>query len=329
LTVSDGTARCAYCGAGYPVSERGVLYLIQSKSEQNAYFDQIYAEGHLDKVGQLTENSSHPYAGTIDAAVRCLSLCGYNLSVPIDELSILDVGSGAGRMAAGLLQCQQLRSCRIHAFDISSPGLEMLAAFAASVSSSNQLEISVQDANEMRFEPGSFDVIVGSSVLHHFENVSTFLSDCRRILRPGGAMTFGEPFAVGYGLGVAALIIAQRQLGTEYPALEDLYGDLKLRITNRPEILANLVDKHLFFQRSFLSMIQKAGFGDVEFVPLASREFYRDSFIHELLAEREISDPLLAATANEIYRTMFELFDGDHFEDSLAAFIQVLSSTDE
>jgi len=52
------------------------------------------------------------------------------------------------------------------------------------------LEMSVQDASQMRFAPESFDIVIGSSVLHHFDDVEKFLIDCRKILKPGGAAVF-------------------------------------------------------------------------------------------------------------------------------------------
>jgi 2-polyprenyl-3-methyl-5-hydroxy-6-metoxy-1,4-benzoquinol methylase len=50
--------------------------------------------------------------------------------------------------------------------------------------------MSVQDASQMRFAPESFDIVIGSSVLHHFDDVEKFLIDCRKILKPGGAAVF-------------------------------------------------------------------------------------------------------------------------------------------
>ncbi len=184
--------------------------------------------------------------------------------------------------------------------------------------------MSVQSAESIVFEDGCFDYIIGSSALHHFDNVEGFLRDCRRVLKLGGAATFGEPFAVGYALGAAFLTIAQKQLGTEHAAINSLYRDISDRMKGSKEFLSRLVDKHLFLQSSFLEMARRAGFSGVDFVPLASRDYYRDYFIRELFLERGGSDPRLVEVANEMYKVAFDLFDTDSFGHSIAAFIQVV-----
>ncbi len=183
----------------------------------------------------------------------------------------------------------------------------MLAAFLNTLTTSNRVEMSIQNAGSMLFEAESFDFIIGSSVLHHFDDVQGFLIDCRRALTHRGVATFGEPFAVGYGLGGAALFLAQRRLGTSYRAITELYNDLSVRVKGPQKWDRNWWTNTCSCTQTFLAMARRAGFKDVEFIPLASREFYREHFIDELLAERGICDPLLSRTANEIYRAVFDI----------------------
>ena len=65
---------------------------------------------------------------------------------------------------------------------------------------------------------------------------------------------------MGYGIGAAALMIAQKQLGTNYKRIPDLYSDLVVRVTGSLEAKSRLVDKHLFFEPTFLTMARQAGF---------------------------------------------------------------------
>jgi ubiquinone/menaquinone biosynthesis C-methylase UbiE len=316
--------RCDHCAIAHPMSPAGVIDFAQKKTEQSAFFDTTYASGHLHKIDELNETSLQTYQNSVGLSLEYLKMCGRDPARPLENLSVLDVACGAGWVTAGLLQHPAIRNCRLHAFDISPHGPESLARFQRTLEPANCLEMSVQDAAQMSFAPESFDIVIGSSVLHHFDDVETFLIDCRRILKPGGAAVFGEPFAIGYALGVAALMIAQRQLGTHHQALEDLYTDIGYRIKSPPQLLANLIDKHLFFQSSFLELAQHVGFAKVQFISLSSRDYYRDHFIEELLSERSISDPQLASVANEIYRTTFDLFDSETFIHSAAAFIQIV-----
>jgi hypothetical protein len=119
-------------------------------------------------------------------------------------------------------------------------------------------------------------------------------------------------------------MVAQKQLGTRHQAIDDMYNDIGYRIKSPPALLANLIDKHLFFQSSFLEVAQRAGFANVRFLSTSSREYYRDFFVEELLSERAISDPLLTELANRIYRSFFDLFDSESFIHSTAAFIQIV-----
>jgi len=199
----------------------------------------------------------------------------------------------------------------------------MLAKYVETVESTNAVEMSVQDANQMVFEDGTFDLVLGSSVLHHFSDVPAFLSKCRKILKPGGKAVFGEPFAFGYGLALGALMVAQRQLGVQYDGIDAAYKDIVYRVQH-PDQVEILVDKHLFFHSSFLSMALSAGFSDVTFTSPAPRWFYKDRFIGQLMAERGVSDPALLARANEIYSAFFEVFDAESYGESVAAFVQVV-----
>jgi len=217
-----------------------------------------------------------------------------------------------------------VKRCRFHACDISHDGLAMLAAFERGQDSTNALERSVQNAEQMTFGDGSFDFVIGSSVLHHFHDVKAFLWRCRRILASSGVATFGEPFAVGYGIGSAILMIAQKQLRINHDSIGALYSDMLVRVAGPPEGRSKLVDKHLFFQSTFMTMAREAGFSQVEFHAVASREFYRESFIDELLMERGVRDKALARVAKDLYRIVFEIFDADSYAHSLSAFNQIV-----
>ncbi len=314
MLLSDSVARCRACGIEHS-TEMDVIRFTTEKTEQNAHFDAIY---------DAVEDANHGYKSRATLAQTYLTLCGCDLSQGLEGASILDVASGTGWVTAGLLLHPNIRKCKFHAFDVSPSGLQQLARFEKTVSTSNALEISVQDAEAMLFDRQIFDFVIGSSVLHHFSDPERFLADCRLILKDGGVATFGEPFALGYGLGAVALMLAQKQLRTKHHAVTAFYDDLSIRIKGPDQVLAKLVDKHLFFRSAFIDMARRAGFSAVECVPLASREFYRECFIDELLTERGISDAALSRTANEIYRMIFDLFDAPSYGHSIAAFQQLV-----
>jgi len=324
LRFNAATARCKHCDAAYPVSPTGVIRFNKETTEQNAYFDNLYRAGHAHARDKFQEDHTGAFNNSIERAEVYLKLAGFDVKHPIEHLSILDVACGSGWVTAGLLQNKNVLNCRFHAFDISPDGPEMLARFTRSVKSSNRLELSIQNAEAMTFGDATFDVIIGSSVLHHFDAFESFLSDCRRILKPGGVAIFGEPFAIGYGLGAAALLIAQRQLGTHHELVENFYKDITFRNKSPRELLRNLVDKHLFFQSTFVQLAQQIGFSSVNFIAPNPRESCREHFIDELLRERGISDGRLAELATNIYGIIFDVLDADSFVHSMSPFMNVV-----
>jgi hypothetical protein len=71
-------------------------------------------------------------------------------------------------------------------------------------------------------------------------------------------------------------------------------------------------------------MARQAGFSEADYIPFSSREFYREWFIAELLAEGGIRDQALAKTAKEIYRILFDIYDADTYAHSVSAFNQIV-----
>ena len=47
------------------------------------------------------------------------------------------------------------------------------------------------------YESGTFDVVIHSDTLEHIQNPVHALRECRRVLRPGGALCFTVPVIVG------------------------------------------------------------------------------------------------------------------------------------
>lgn len=53
------------------------------------------------------------------------------------------------------------------------------------------------NAEELDFFPQTFDLVIGSAVLHHLLNPGLTIEGCARILKPGGHAIFFEPFENG------------------------------------------------------------------------------------------------------------------------------------
>jgi acyl transferase domain-containing protein/NADPH:quinone reductase-like Zn-dependent oxidoreductase/SAM-dependent methyltransferase/acyl carrier protein len=106
-------------------------------------------------------------------------------------LRILEIGAGTGGLASQLLPALE-RGLHSYVFtDVSaaffSSAMQKLAAFP-------EVETKIFDLEkpfaEQDFEPGSFDLIVGTNVLHAVADVRAALRNLHELLAPGGSLVF-------------------------------------------------------------------------------------------------------------------------------------------
>jgi acyl transferase domain-containing protein/NADPH:quinone reductase-like Zn-dependent oxidoreductase/SAM-dependent methyltransferase/acyl carrier protein len=106
-------------------------------------------------------------------------------------LRILEVGAGTGGLAAQLLPALE-RGLHSYTFTDVSAGffpaaLQKLAAFPEVETKIFDLE---KPAADQGFEPGSFDFVVGTNVLHAVADVRAALRNLHDLLAPGGSLVF-------------------------------------------------------------------------------------------------------------------------------------------
>jgi len=99
-------------------------------------------------------------------------------------MRVLELGCGTGLFTKDLARTQ----AQIVAIDISP---DLIARARQEVPLEN-VEFRVDNAADLSFEDGSFDAVVGSSVLHHLP-IRPALREFRRVLKPGGQLCFSEP----------------------------------------------------------------------------------------------------------------------------------------
>ena len=147
---------------------------------------------------------------------------------------VLELGCGTGyftRQLAG-------SGAKITAIDISADLLELARRECVA----DNVTFEIQNAYALSYGAASFDAIIGSSVLHHLDLVKA-LGEMRRVLRPGGWISFTEPNMLNPQI-----------------ALQKNVGWLKRRLGDSP-------DETAFFRWSLRSRLAAAGFREIEIVP--------------------------------------------------------------
>ena len=147
---------------------------------------------------------------------------------------VLEIGCGTGLFTKEIAMTDN----EITAIDIS----EDLIAIARNRSNTGNVTFLVENAYETQFENENFDVIVGSSSLHHLD-MSRALSEIYRLLKYGGELMFTEP----------NMLNPQIALQKNIRFLKKLAGDSP--------------DETAFFRWRISRMLKAAGFRNVVVVP--------------------------------------------------------------
>jgi ubiquinone/menaquinone biosynthesis C-methylase UbiE len=103
---------------------------------------------------------------------------------------VLEIGGGTGFHAAMLVH----RGAKVVATDVSSVGVEVMQRRFEANGMSDRAEAAVVVAEQMPFEDGSFDFVIGLAVLHHLV-MDQAAPEIARVLVPGGRAVFLEPLS--------------------------------------------------------------------------------------------------------------------------------------
>lgn len=167
---------------------------------------------------------------------------------------VLEIGCGTGLFTAELASTGQ----QITAIDISPDLLEKARKY---VTATNVIFVE-ENAYATTFNDAEFDIVVGSSCLHHLD-IARALNEFHRILKPGGRLMFTEP----------NMLNPQIALQKKIPWLKKLAGDSP--------------DETAFDRFSLQKKLSRAGFSDISVTPF--------DFVHPVIPQfaLALSVPLL------------------------------------
>jgi len=115
-----------------------------------------------------------------------------------DADAIVEFGCGFGNSTLPLLDL--FPRARVVATDISPNLLAILNRLLAARGLTERCIAVAMDAQKDYVRAESADLVVGSAILHHLVEPAPFVEQAMRILRPGGAAIFFEPFEGGYAV---------------------------------------------------------------------------------------------------------------------------------
>lgn len=209
---------------------------------------------------------SNYFAGKLKAALERLD------RPPPPRALVLDVGSGSGNTVFPMLQL--LPKARIVATDLSVPLLGLLLERPTS----GRVVAIQENAEALRFKPGTFDLVVGGAILHHLFHPERALVRAAEVLRPGAAAVFFEPCENGQLLvrlayerillDPRAAELDDRVKGAIERQIHYIGTRVRVRANENPEHYADKEDKWLFPRSYFERAGRAAGFSRVSVEPL-------------------------------------------------------------
>jgi len=179
-----------------------------SKTDEQAFFDQDAGEAPRDSIRKYyaIARKSHQ---DFDQLIREASA----------GRDVLEYGCGYGNFCFALADA----GGRVTGIDISPKSIEV-ARKTASTRGYLNMRFAVMDAENMDFQDGTFDVVVGSAILHHLD-LERCSAEIMRVLKPGGRALFLEPLGHNPALNLFRKLTPSYRTDDEHPLTR---GDLKI-----------------------------------------------------------------------------------------------------
>jgi SAM-dependent methyltransferase len=127
---------------------------------------------------------------------------------------LLEVGCGTGENVLDYAR----QGVRVTGIDLSG-GLVDKARQLLEENSENRAHVQKMNAEQMTFEPESFDVVCGTAIVHHITDIEAFSNDTYSCLRAGGSILYLEPLGHNPLLKLYRWLTPKRRTPDEAPLL--------------------------------------------------------------------------------------------------------------
>lgn len=140
---------------------------------------------------------------------------------------VLDVGTGTALIPIEI--CRQAgarpfpQRLRIMAIDLAVEMLNLARYNLEIHGVRDQVQLSQVDAKQMPFATAMFDVVISNSIVHHIPEPARVISECVRVLRPGGLMFIRDLMRPESEAEVQQFV--QLYTGQENAHAQQMFGD--------------------------------------------------------------------------------------------------------
>lgn len=141
----------------------------------------IAKEEITEEVLQLHDQDHYGGTQAVDRLMTQASL--------ISSDHLLDVCSGVGGPARYL---SWKSGCRVTGLDLTASRVAGAIALTKAASMSERVDFVQGNALEMPFDDHSFTCVIGQEAFAHIPNKKQLISECARVLKPGGRMIFSD-----------------------------------------------------------------------------------------------------------------------------------------
>jgi ubiquinone/menaquinone biosynthesis C-methylase UbiE len=141
-----------------------------------------FAAGLYDRVARTAISS---YYRKVGEEVIAEIACG----------TILDIGTGPGYLPIEI--AKMAPNIKIDGIDSSRRMIKIACRNAAEAEMGHRVHFEVGDANRLRFEDDSYDMLISSGVFHSWRNPVRVLNECYRVLKQGKEAWIYDPAEIG------------------------------------------------------------------------------------------------------------------------------------
>ncbi|MBO54845.1 MAG: hypothetical protein CL886_04200 [Dehalococcoidia bacterium] len=150
--------------------------------------DQIYRTIWGDNIHLGIPRADGRSYDHIDAMEHTNEIMAQSITLNSDT-KVIDLGCGYGSSARYLAANH---GCRVTGTNISQKELELATDRAAEANLSSLLSFEYGDFHDLNYPDGSFDVVWSQEAFLHGIDKNKILSECYRILSPGGTLAFTD-----------------------------------------------------------------------------------------------------------------------------------------